>query len=398
MFGEAFDGRDDLDRQLHARTIAPERRPSSSASSNACPTASRSPATSSTARSTSRSTSRRSATFPGRPVDRPHPGAVGGTADALRAPRRRARHRPGAHRHPGQLPRQPRRAALPVQRQRQPPGRAAPLLHNALLFIFTAQGIPCIYYGTEQEFSRGQRPGQPRATVGQRLRHERPDVQWIKQLIADPPGLPSLRRGEVTWRWSTAHTGDEPDAGIFAFERYGGDAGGCYALVVLNSNQDHASHTGFEAPRWRCRPAGDACWSTCSGRRRTRRRRSRATAPSTSPCRRWAAVLLVPEPSSCSTPSEVGARWSSVSLRRVSKRFGRPGCSTEIDAEIPDGAFAVLVGPSGCGKSTLLRLHRGARGGHHGGDPLRRPRRDRARAARPGHRDGVPVATRCTRT
>jgi ABC-type sugar transport system ATPase subunit len=45
-----------------------------------------------------------------------------------------------------------------------------------------------------------------------------------------------------------------------------------------------------------------------------------------------------------------------VSLRGVSKSFGQTKVLHEIDAEIPAGAFAVLVGPSGCGKSTLLRL------------------------------------------
>ena len=45
-----------------------------------------------------------------------------------------------------------------------------------------------------------------------------------------------------------------------------------------------------------------------------------------------------------------------VTLRGVSKSFGQTKVLHEIDAEIPAGAFAVLVGPSGCGKSTLLRL------------------------------------------
>ena len=47
---------------------------------------------------------------------------------------------------------------------------------------------------------------------------------------------------------------------------------------------------------------------------------------------------------------------AAVSLRCVHKRFGDTTVLHSIDAEIPDGAFAVLVGPSGCGKSTLLRL------------------------------------------
>ena len=48
-----------------------------------------------------------------------------------------------------------------------------PALHNALAFLFTEDGIPCIYYGTEQEFSGGNDPDQPRAAVGHRLPHRR---------------------------------------------------------------------------------------------------------------------------------------------------------------------------------------------------------------------------------
>ena len=45
-----------------------------------------------------------------------------------------------------------------------------------------------------------------------------------------------------------------------------------------------------------------------------------------------------------------------VTLRGVSKSFGSTQVLHDVDAEIPEGAFAVLVGPSGCGKSTMLRL------------------------------------------
>ncbi|MCR9164387.1 MAG: ABC transporter ATP-binding protein [Nannocystaceae bacterium] len=47
---------------------------------------------------------------------------------------------------------------------------------------------------------------------------------------------------------------------------------------------------------------------------------------------------------------------TSVHIKAVEKRFGETAVLHGIDAEIPQGAFAVLVGPSGCGKSTLLRL------------------------------------------
>ena len=47
---------------------------------------------------------------------------------------------------------------------------------------------------------------------------------------------------------------------------------------------------------------------------------------------------------------------ASLSLKQLSKAFGANRVVDEIDLEVADGEFVVLVGPSGCGKSTLLRL------------------------------------------
>ena len=72
-----------------------------------------------------------------------------------------------------------------------------------------------------------------------------------------------------------------------------------------------------------------------------------------------------------------------VTLRGISKSFGSTRVLREIEADIPSGAFAVLVGPSGCGKSTLLRLIAGLEevttGTIHFGDRdvTRLPPRDR---------------------
>src|SRR5436190_17767300 len=45
-----------------------------------------------------------------------------------------------------------------------------------------------------------------------------------------------------------------------------------------------------------------------------------------------------------------------VSIRGVGKSFGRSQVIRDVNLEIQDGEFIVVLGPSGCGKSTLLRL------------------------------------------
>ena len=47
---------------------------------------------------------------------------------------------------------------------------------------------------------------------------------------------------------------------------------------------------------------------------------------------------------------------ATVELRNVGKRFGAVQVLRDIDLEVQEGEFLVLVGPSGCGKSTLLRV------------------------------------------
>ena len=119
------------------------------------------------------------------------------------------------------------------------------LLHNALAFVTTAQGIPCIYYGTEQAFSGGNDPANRERMWDTGFDTSSPTFLWTKRLLALRKAYAALRRGGVNVVWSTANTGEEPDAGIFAFERFGPDSGGSYVLMVFNAHQGHASTPVF---------------------------------------------------------------------------------------------------------------------------------------------------------
>jgi glycosidase len=116
-------------------------------------------------------------------------------------------------------------------------------LRNALSYLMTVEGIPCLYYGTEQDFSGGNDPANREvlwdtgfSTRGDTFRH----IAKLARLRAKHA---ALRRGEPTVRYATPHVGAEDDAGIFAFDRGGADAGPSYALVVLNTNAKKASTT-----------------------------------------------------------------------------------------------------------------------------------------------------------
>lgn len=124
------------------------------------------------------------------------------------------------------------------------------LLRNALTFLLTEDGIPCIYYGTEQEFAGGNDPAnredmwttpKPFATGGATFQH-------IARLTKIRKAIPALRRGKLAFTWTTDHVADEEDAGLVAFERTSTEAGGLsYALVVVNTSATHTSSTSVGA-------------------------------------------------------------------------------------------------------------------------------------------------------
>jgi glycosidase len=121
------------------------------------------------------------------------------------------------------------------------------ILRSALMYLFTWDGIPCLYYGTEQLFAGGVDPknredlfgGNP-ATGYAPFATDHDTFQLVHGLIQLRKDHVALRRGQVTPVWSTAVVGARRDAGIFAFER--AVPGDETMLVVLNAS-DQASES-----------------------------------------------------------------------------------------------------------------------------------------------------------
>ncbi|HVK74370.1 MAG TPA: alpha-amylase family glycosyl hydrolase [Kofleriaceae bacterium] len=113
-------------------------------------------------------------------------------------------------------------------------------LRAALFYLYTWDGIPCLYYGTEQLFAGGVDPanredmwrGNPaRGLAPFDTGHAH--FQFVQQLIRMRKDHVALRRGTVEPRWSTTDAGVGRDRGIFAFERVADEE---KVLVVLNAS------------------------------------------------------------------------------------------------------------------------------------------------------------------
>jgi glycosidase len=133
------------------------------------------------------------------------------------------------------------------------------VLYSALMYLFTWEGIPCMYYGTEQLFDGGVDPKNREDMFGGNPERgyapfatDHATFQLVQGLIQMRKDHPALKYGTVSPVWSTTVAGARRDAGIFAFERH---APMETALVVLNAS-DQSSES--------CAPAaeGGACLRT----------------------------------------------------------------------------------------------------------------------------------------
>lgn len=142
----------------------------------------------------------------------------------------------------------------------------------ALLVVLTSEGIPCLYYGTEQEL-RGQGGGGSRERLWDTgYRTDTPTFRWLQHLIALRRAHLALQRGTQRVRYASENDGrsDEDDAGMLAYERaFDGER----LLVAFNVHALKASvadvPTGFpvgaelrnllepnDARRWTVQPGG----------------------------------------------------------------------------------------------------------------------------------------------
>jgi alpha-amylase len=118
-----------------------------------------------------------------------------------------------------------------------------PALKNSLALLYTEEGIPDLYYGTEQNFNGGNDPANREVLWNTNFDTTGDTFTYIAKLAQIRRTYAALRRGDTNVIWSTADVGTEQDAGIFAFERTGGDAAASYALIVLNTNEAQPSST-----------------------------------------------------------------------------------------------------------------------------------------------------------
>ena len=80
-----------------------------------------------------------------------------------------------------------------------------------------------------------------------------------------------------------------------------------------------------------------------------------------------------------------------IALEHITKRYGDGfEAVKDLNLDVADGEFMILVGPSGCGKSTALRMVAGLEDITEGELKIGGQRRQRPGAQGPRHRDGLP--------
>lgn len=125
---------------------------------------------------------------------------------------------------------------------------SVPALQSALAYLFLQDGIPCLYYGEEQEFTGGNDPQNREdmafdTSVG--------TFKVAKKLLGLRQKYDALRRGDFAVKWvsQTPGVAGDTDSGLVAFERtcdtseWSKACTGPNVLVVINTHDGKASKT-----------------------------------------------------------------------------------------------------------------------------------------------------------
>lgn len=115
-------------------------------------------------------------------------------------------------------------------------------LEAALVYLLSMDGIPCIYYGTEQGFAGGNDPANREPLWWADYDRTGSLFQHTAALTRLRKTYAPLRRGDFQIRWATDRISGEEDANVIAFER---SWEGQSALVVVHA-ADGAAHTSYE--------------------------------------------------------------------------------------------------------------------------------------------------------
>ena len=113
---------------------------------------------------------------------------------------------------------------------------------NGLSFLLTTDGVPCIYYGAEQDMNGGPDPSNREDMWATGFETEGETFKHVQKLIAVRKRVAPLRRGNLT----ITRVSDE--AGLLAFERRYQPSGMAAqtALVVVNTGAERTLTTTDE--------------------------------------------------------------------------------------------------------------------------------------------------------
>ncbi|HCH65807.1 MAG TPA: alpha-amylase [Deltaproteobacteria bacterium] len=117
-------------------------------------------------------------------------------------------------------------------------------IYPALAWLLLRDGVPILYYGTEQGFDGGNDPANRERLWDAGFDEDHPIYQWIADLNALRQEHEPLRRGTLEYLWTTENTGEEDDAGMLVVERRIDDE---VVIVAINTHATKASRTVDES-------------------------------------------------------------------------------------------------------------------------------------------------------